>query len=780
MFRELPEAMDDLSYDDLIGEYIDGLETEDTLILEDENSQENQSVDFKGSLPAVAESDSTPQGSKGTKVGADLAGRGERRMPLNSLESFCNTEVLHREVEPKAAQVASTKESSRAEEEAEVERCIPVLPSGLVLRVVVHSNWGDKDFVGLNGIEIFDEDGHIVCFSSQKRQVALQSEDGQDHPEARFSSLEKLTDGNNLTCDESHIWLLPFNQETKPSIVFSFSGRTSIGAIRIWNYNKSRIHSHRGAKKVELILDDTRIFHGDVQKAPGIASEAWKGAETILFTTNEETFKNIELFDAKYSSVLKVPATEIERSTKSLVLPPIEMVELEEDNLDLDDSCLLRMGVLDARDTDACEEEKRKPLSVKELVIEVVSTWGDEFYVGLAGLELLDDKGCPMEITMDHLTAEPLDLNVMPESCTADDRTLDKLLNGNNVTTDDINMWLAPLDWEDQANTISIDLKSRRKVSGLRLWNYNKSLEDTLRGVKCVKIYADGKMVSPACGHLIPKAPGVSSFDFSYTITFDREGGSRGSEAGGGNPESALWLSALPSGAGAKIAACRSQRPNRAIKQGWEVPILPCGFVFKLELFSTWGDPHYIGLTGIEIVDALSGSVLVPAASVAAEPRGVCELEGMEKDVRLPSRLTDGHNKAEEVAHCWLAPYSESSPNLITIYVSRPIVLAAVRIWNYAKTPSRGAKDFHMYLDDNLIFDGVLQKYHAGLGEDYHQALLFTRKDDLVRLESEYTSEPGDIDPAEVIFTNNNQVVRGKAETRARDLGPRPVTSVVL
>lgn len=36
-----------------------------------------------------------------------------------------------------------------------------------------------------------------------------------------------------------------------------------------------------------------------------------------------------------------------------------------------------------------------------------------------------------------------------------------------------------------------------RATAGLRIWNYNKSLEDTTRGLKAVQLLLDGKPISP-------------------------------------------------------------------------------------------------------------------------------------------------------------------------------------------------------------------------------------------------------------------------------------------
>lgn len=42
----------------------------------------------------------------------------------------------------------------------------------------------------------------------------------------------------------------------------SSSEKVKIAMIRIWNYNKSRIHSFRGVKDVRIYLDDVPIFAG--------------------------------------------------------------------------------------------------------------------------------------------------------------------------------------------------------------------------------------------------------------------------------------------------------------------------------------------------------------------------------------------------------------------------------------------------------------------------------------------------------------------------------------
>ena len=49
----------------------------------------------------------------------------------------------------------------------------------------------------------------------------------------------------------------------------------------------------------------------------------------------------------------------------------------------------------------------------------------------------------------------------------------------------DEHMWLVPFT-EGQDHVLTIDLGHRTQLLGLRVWNYNKSQEDTFRGVKNV------------------------------------------------------------------------------------------------------------------------------------------------------------------------------------------------------------------------------------------------------------------------------------------------------
>ena len=57
-----------------------------------------------------------------------------------------------------------------------------------------------------------------------------------------------------------------------------------------------------------------------------------------------------------------------------------------------------------------------------------------------------------------------------------------RLIDGENVTNSDEHMWLVPFS-EGEPHIITVTFPERKLVTGIRVWNYNKSTEDTYRGV---------------------------------------------------------------------------------------------------------------------------------------------------------------------------------------------------------------------------------------------------------------------------------------------------------
>jgi hypothetical protein len=64
----------------------------------------------------------------------------------------------------------------------------------------------------------------------------------------------KLVDGSNRTCDDLHMWLTPFTAGRHHYVFIDLGLSRTLSMLRIWNYNKSRIHSYRGARYMEVCI----------------------------------------------------------------------------------------------------------------------------------------------------------------------------------------------------------------------------------------------------------------------------------------------------------------------------------------------------------------------------------------------------------------------------------------------------------------------------------------------------------------------------------------------
>lgn len=187
--------------------------------------------------------------------------------------------------------------ASRAEPPP-VPFAIPTLPRGRVLRLMLLSTWGDEHYIGLSGIQIFASQGQeITAF----RNISVSGVSSSDLASMKGDPrvLSNLIDGVNRTRDVLHMWMVPYSNGSRPEIVLELKEPTVIGAIRLWNYNESRIHSYRGVRDIIITLDSVPIFKGDITRAPGnvdLDEETGYG-ELVLFTTDAAVLDRISSQD---------------------------------------------------------------------------------------------------------------------------------------------------------------------------------------------------------------------------------------------------------------------------------------------------------------------------------------------------------------------------------------------------------------------------------------------------------------------------------------------------
>uniref|UniRef100_A0A3Q0KQ96 DUF4457 domain-containing protein n=1 Tax=Schistosoma mansoni TaxID=6183 RepID=A0A3Q0KQ96_SCHMA len=168
---------------------------------------------------------------------------------------------------------------------------IPELPFGHQLLFDIISTWGNLNYVGLTGIEIFLSNGmnittlcHITSYPFNIDNLSDYTDNDNHNDSNRITN---LIDGINYTCDKKHMWLIPFNLGDRHFIQITLPKwiQSSIALIRIWNYNQSLRHSLYGVKEMIIYLDKQPIFYGEINKAQGIIEDY---SEIILFCTNND------------------------------------------------------------------------------------------------------------------------------------------------------------------------------------------------------------------------------------------------------------------------------------------------------------------------------------------------------------------------------------------------------------------------------------------------------------------------------------------------------------
>ena len=90
--------------------------------------------------------------------------------------------------------------------------------------------------------------------------------------------------------------------------------------------------------------------------------------------------------------------------------------------------------------------------------------------------------------------------------------------------------------------------------------------------------------------------------------------------------------------------------------------------VFQFQLFSTWGDPYYIGLNGLEFYDENGYRIRLTENNITAYPHSVNVLEGVTDDIRTPDKLIDGVNDTTDGRHMWLVPIL---PGMVRVSLTR-------------------------------------------------------------------------------------------------------------
>uniref|UniRef100_A0A1I8BNR3 DUF4457 domain-containing protein n=1 Tax=Meloidogyne hapla TaxID=6305 RepID=A0A1I8BNR3_MELHA len=291
----------------------------------------------------------------------------------------------------------SLSEENKKEEEENLNDTDDICV-GKIFHMELLESWGSADTLGLTGIQFLGTgfasiDDNLVkeCVVRSEHAVVINDE----RQTTKTGDLNNLLNGVNLTCDPENMWIMnkggiinSSEDDMKHSSIFlsfTFPREIRISGISIWNYNASTELSYAGVRCARFYANGRLINGlGDIllRRAPGFVF--FDFVQDILF-----------------------------------------------------DRCPIQRPL-------SCARPQTRSVAAFIFQLRLLSTWGDEFYIGLNGIELFNRHDKLIRLHPQNLAAFPESVNCLT-SVRDDPRTSDKLIDGCNDTNKSHHMWLTPI-----------------------------------------------------------------------------------------------------------------------------------------------------------------------------------------------------------------------------------------------------------------------------------------------------------------------------------------------
>lgn len=144
-------------------------------------------------------------------------------------------------------------------------------------------------------------------------------------------------------------------------------------------------------------------------------------------------------------------------------------------------------------------------------------------------------------------------------------------------------------------------------------------------------------------------------------------------------------------------------------------------------------------------------------------------------DARTLDKLLDGTNDTHDDRHMWLAPLQTNQSNFVYVVFDDPVPISMIKIWNYSKTPSRGVEEFELFVDDALIYKGIL-KPAPGPQESNtvnNQTILFGNDMNVIKKERKNLIFYNEKDQDIILFNNNKLMDQQSIQKQQKDAAMR-------
>ena len=353
-------------------------------------------------------------------------------------------------------------------------------------------------------------------------------------------------------------------------------------------------------------------------------------------------------------------------------------------------------------------------ITFTSLRIYFISNYGHPAYIGLTGIKFYDNNNDEIVITerMRELGALPKDINTECND-TSDHRTFENLFNGVNDTIDENEMWVTLLNANcnscNSTTMISATFTEAITVAYVDVWNYNCPYQLDICAKEIMFVF-DDDIEHNSYNVLLRK--GLGGFDISSTDNTSHTVYQRVHFNNTKTLNTSMKLHLTNIYDSLRFALLSDDHANNN-NNNITTPILPCGFAFKFILISNWGHTEVISVKRVEFYDYYNQNVEVYSK--------VQRVNSTFHDHANDNRKHTMNEKNVNVDDCvYFEPFYAFTKNehceinnIVYCVFEKAVGVQYIKIVN--PSGGMGVKQLQVLLDDNLLFEGTLNKE----GESY-------------------------------------------------------------
>ena len=366
------------------------------------------------------------------------------------------------------------------------------------------SKYYDYNKIGLSQIFLYDNKNNII-------PILFSNSNNNYNTSFLFANKTKYIKINNNTKNtnikiQNNYFICEFKQNLYINFFVKNIQSNNIHHIKIINY-------YNNAKKISP-CKDIKIYKGNILLYEGILN-IYKQNIIILDTKDNKEKNDIKYIDSKNifstlssSSRKNFSFININNSNKKLKLKKPELSYNSPNNkiLKNENNNNLRNCLFGAKSQNKLINnikinhifnQEQKYVKFEDICLVFISNYGHKEYVGLTGIEFIDNKGKIINIEKAKtIGALPKDLYTIYND-EKEKRIFENVFNGDNNTTDINNMWVTKLinnNNNSLPNHSYIELSFYDKIclSKIKIYNYNdKNNLDIC--AKEIKLFFDNK-----------------------------------------------------------------------------------------------------------------------------------------------------------------------------------------------------------------------------------------------------------------------------------------------